>query len=100
MPTEIEEGEVSGFANPTYTALSSGVVGPVHTIKSSSTAMQNVGPLKAQQHGRHKAWHLQDAPLDRRQRLWSQWKKLANFFKSHQDLLNDLKPPPATVPGK
>ena len=71
MPTEIEEGEVGGFANPTYTALSSGVVGPVHTIKSSSTAMQNVGPLKARQHGRHKAWHLRDAPSDWRQRLWS-----------------------------
>jgi len=64
-------------------------------------AMQNVGPLPTQQwHGKHKPWHEWDAPSDRRQHLWGQWGKLANFFNSHQDLLNDLEPPPATVPGK
>ena len=110
--TETEEGEVGAFdhqlpskSNHTHTPLSSGVFGPVCMIKSSTMAIQNIGPLPRkqqgkQQQGKHQPWHQQDAPSDQRQQLWGQWGKLANFFNSHQDLLNDLKPPPATVPGK
>jgi len=100
---ETEEGEVGGFDDQRnhHTPSSSGVSGPICATKSISLAMQNVGPLPTnKQCGKHKAWKQRDAPSDRRQRLWGQWGKLANFFNSHQDLLNDLEPPPATVPGK
>ena len=107
-PTKTEEGEVGGFdhqwpskSGHTHIPLSSEVFGPVRTIKSSTMAMQNVGLLpRKQQRGKHKPWQERDAPSDRRQRLWAQWGKLANFFNSHQDLRNDLEPPPATAPGK
>ena len=79
----------------------SGSSGPVRTAKLMATAMRNVGPISSNQcRGKHKPWKQQDAPSDQRHRLWGQWGKLANFFNSHLDLLHDLEPPPATVPGK
>ena len=88
---EIEEGEVGD-----HTPSGSGRSGPVRTTTSISTATQNVGPIPR----KHKPWKKRDAPSDRRHRLWGQWAKLANFFNSHQDLVNDLERPPATAPGK
>ena len=42
----------------------------------------------------------QNSPLDHQQQFWSEWAELANFINLHQDLINDLEPLPATVPGK
>ena len=99
---ETEEGEVGGFDDArTYTPSSSGTPGPIHATTSISVAVRDVGPLPSnRQRGKHKPWKQRDAPSDRKQRLWSEWVKLANFFNSHQDLINDLEPLPATVPGK
>jgi len=79
---------------------SSGHIGPICTRNSSAKVVPQITPPGTWQRGRQREWGLQDAPSDWRQCLWSQWIKLANFFNSHQDLLNDLEPPPATVPRK
>ena len=105
IPTELEEGMISGsdhcpLSNHTPMPSSSGLIGPVRTIKSSADAIKKTGPTGTQRRGKHGEWHKRNAPSDRRQRLWTQWTKLANYFTSHQDLLNDLEPLPATVPGK
>lgn len=106
-PTEPEEGEIGGFehrqlskSNHSHPPLSSGLIGPIRIRKLSAKVVQKISPTGTQQRGRRKEWGLRDAPSDRRQRLWSRWIKLANFFSSHQDLLNDLELLPAEVPGK
>jgi len=106
-PAELEEGEIGGVdhcppskSNHNHMPSSSGHIDPIHTRNSSAKVVPKITPPGTRQHGRQKEWGLRDAPSDRRQRLWSRWIKLANFFNSHQDLLNDLEPPPATVPGK
>ena len=100
---EAEEGEVGGFddqspANHTHTPRASG---PIRATQSIAVAPRNTGPLpRKQQRGKHKPWDKRDGPSDQRYRLWGHWKKLTDFFTSHQDLLQDLEPPPATAPGK
>ena len=103
-PAELEGG---GFdhrplskSNHNSTPSSSRIIGPVRTIKSSAGFVKKIGCTGTRRRGKQKAWDQRDAPSDRRQRLWSRWVKLANYFNCHQDLLNDLEPLPATVPGR
>ena len=105
--TDLEEGEIGGFdhdpssrSDHDQMPSSSGFIGPVCTGKTSARAVQKINPKRTRKHGKQKEWAQQDVPSDRRQHLWSHWIKFANFFNDHQDLLNDLEPLPATVPGK
>ena len=104
--TELE-GTIGGFdhrplskSNQNPTPSSSGLIGPICTIKPSTKFVQKTGATGSKRCGKKDEWGQRDAPSDRRHRLWRSWAKLANFFTTHQDLVNDLEPLPATVPGK
>ena len=99
-PTECEEGEIGGFDHCPSFRSNAPSSGPVRTIKSSAEVVQKTGFTGTRQRAKRKPWALRDAPSDRRHRLWTQWIKLADYFNSHQDILNDLEPLPVIVPGK
>ena len=93
---ELEEGEIGGFdhchhPNPTITIC-------LRLLDPPITSVQEIQVPELYQNNPFKntaVWKVEGkAPLGCR------WIKLANFFNSHQDVLNDFEPPPATVPEK